>query len=472
MAATSEPTRPLADLDSAARSHMLIGLAFLAMAAVFGLLAALKLAYPSFGAATPFLSYGRLWPMAMNTLVFGFLTFSNIAAAYFLIPRLMGARLRGERLARLAAGPGAVITALAIVLVGAGLTPNQGRVFGEFHVGFDVALVLFYLVPLFICLRTVADRTVESIFISVWYILGGLLWLVGLMVVGLNPWIGGVGSALLGSFYSAGLIGLWSVGVGIGAAYYVVVRTTDNPLFSRSLALAGFWSLAFAQVWTGPASLIFGAAAEWIETIAVVFTLGMIIPALAVLANFIGTIQGKWALVRERSDLRFAIVGAVVAVFLSLVTSAQGFRSVAVVTGQTSFGPATQTGLLLGVASLYSAAFLYYALPRAFGRTLFSESLGRRQLQLTLWGVGGLVLSMWVGGLAAGYTWLSGSYTGAFASVGEGFVNTLNATGPFRISAFIFSFVVAAAQLTFVVNMYRTVTSGAAAPQEVLVTAQ
>lgn len=472
MAATSETPPAVADFDSAARTHMLISLAFLAAAALLALLSALKLAYPSFVSATPALSYGRLFPMALNTFVFGFITFANLAATYFLMPRLVGAPLQGERLARLAAGPGAVITALAILMVGAGITPNQGRLLGEFHVGFDLALIAFYLVPLTVTLRTLAKRTVESLYVSVWYIVGGLVWLVGLLIVGMNPWVGGVGSALLGSFYVAGLIGLWSVGVGIGSSYYVVARATQNPLFSRSLALAGFWSLAFAQLWTGPTSLIFGAAANWIETIAVVFTLGLIVPALAVLANFIGTIEGKWSLVRDRSDLRFAVVAALVSVFLAFVSSAQGFRSVAVVTGQTTFGFGTQFGLLYGAAFLFAAAFLYYAVPQAFGRELFSETTGRRQLQLTLWGVGGATVALWVGGLAAGFTWLSGSYTGAFASIGAGFASTLDATGTLTLFFFLFTVVLALGQLAMVVNLYRTITSGAAAPQEVLVASQ
>lgn len=377
----------------------------------------------------------------------------------------------GEGLARLAGAAGAVVTVLALVLTASGASPNQGRLLGEFHWGFDLALLVFYLVPLTVALRTIAKRKVESIYISVWYVVGGLIWLVGLTAVGANPWIGGVGSALTTSFYTVGMVGLWSVGVGIGAAYYLIPRVTDNPLFSRPLALAGFWSLAFAQVWTGPAAMIYGPAANWIESVAIIFTMGMIVPGLAVLANFIGTLQGKWSLVRERSDLRFAVAGAVVLVFLSFVSSAEGFRSVASVVGLTQFSTGTRYGLLYGAASMLAAAFLYYALPQAFGRQLYSETAGRRQLQLMFWGVGGVTIFTWLAGLAAGYTWLAGAYTGAFASVGEGFAHTLSSTRTLGILALLAVLVVATAQIIMVLNLWRTVTSGAAAPQEVLVEA-
>lgn len=470
MAATATTTRPLGDVsggDSAARGAMLVSIVFLVAAALLGFLAALKLAYPGFAGASSFFSYGRLLPMATTSAVYGFMTFANLAAVYYLLPRLTGTRLWQERLAGLSVALTAALTAVGIISIGFGF--NGGQLLAEFPLAVDVLLVVLYFVPLAITVQTVRRRTEENMFISLWYLLAGLVWLVGLTVVGNFPGSGGVASALQNRFLVSGIIGVWVVGVGIGAVYYVLPKATGNPLYSRSLALAGFWSMVFAQLWTGASSFIFGPAGEWIETVSVVFTLGMLVPTLAVLANFIGTLQGSWQLVRDRAELKFGIVGAVMAVFLAGVTGVQGFRSVSAVVGLTPFESGTRYGLIYGVGFLLAASFLYHALPRSTGRELFSESLGRLHMRLTLWGVGGVVILTWLAGLTSGYTWLGGVRTGSFDSVGDGFLATLDAVGSLYILTVVAAAVAAAGQLAFATNLYRTITSGTPASREILV---
>ena len=472
MATTAEQSRPVArtvakGADSASRIALLLAGGFLLLAVSLQLLASLKLAYPTFLPAIGFLSYGRLQPMAHAAGLFGWLTFSNFAIIYFLLPRLTGARIWNERWAVLATLAAAGVTVLAIVSVGFGIT--DGRPLAEFHVVADAVLVLTYLVPLVVAVQTIRTRTEESSYVSLYYVLAGLVWLIGAMIVGNIPGQAVVGGVIQNQFYASAMYTQWAVGVGIGAAYYIVPKVTGNPLYNRSLAMVGFWSLVISNLWAGPANLVFGPTGDWAETIGAVFAFSMIIPAIAVLTNIIGTMDGKWDMYRSSPEIRFAVMGAVAAAAVAFVAGIQGFRGVSAVIGLTPFNVGTQFATVWIVGTLFACAFGYHALPRTAGRQLFSSGLGRMQSRLLL--VGGLLLSgaFWIAGLASGYTWVAGAYSGESAIVGEGFAATTDAVAGMFSLSLLGIFVVAAAVDVYIYNLWRTYTSGKSADREVLV---
>ncbi len=453
--------------DAAARLHVFLSLGFLVLAGFLALVAALKLAYPSFLAGAAPFSYGRLAPMAMTAAVFGWLTFANLAATYYLLPRLTGARLWREEFAMAAGVMAAAVTVIGVIGIGLGFT--DGMLLAEFYWPIDGALVSLHSAPLLVAVMTLRHRTEPGIYVSLWYVLAGLVWLVGLLIVGNIPGSGAVGGSIQNSFYVGALIGQWVVGVAIGAVYYVIPKSSGQPLFSRPLALAGFWSLAFAQLWTGPALVVFGPMSDWLETIGIVFVFGLIVPALAVAANYIGTMSGAWHLLEDRPDLRFGVAGGVALAFFSIITGIQGFRSVAAIVGLTPFGVGTRYAWVFIVATLLASSFLYHAVPRLFGRRLYSMGLARLHLRLTVWGAGAVALLWWWAGLAAGYAWMAGATTGSTPPVGATFALTAGITRPLYTLALLAGLAVFAGQLTFAYNLFRTYTSGESADREILV---
>lgn len=453
--------------DSADRVALFLAGVFLLLAIGLQVLASLKLAYPSFLAGAGVFSYGRLQPMANMAALFGWLTFSNLAIIYFLLPRLTGTRLWNEPLAVLATIGSAAVTLLAIVAVGLGYT--DGRPLADFHVIADALLLVSYLVPLAVALQTISHRTETSTYVSLYYVVAGILWLIGATLVGNFPSQAVVGGIAQNVFYTSTIYSQWAVGVGVGAAYYIVPKVTGNPLYSRSLAMVGFWSLVITSLWAGLANQIYGPMGDWAESIGAVFAFGMIIPALAVLANLAGTMQGKWDMFRTHADVRFAIAGSVAAALVALVAGIQGFRSVSAVIGLTPFSSGTQVATVWGVGSLFAFSFGYHAVPRTFGRKVFSVSLGKTQLRLTLIGVVLAAGALWAAGLAAGYTWVSAAYSGASAIAGDGFSATADAVGGLYSLGLLGMLVIEAAALVYLYNLWRTYTSGESAPRETLV---
>ena len=70
-------------------------------------------------------------------------------------------------------------------------------------------------------------------------------------------------------------------------------------LHSHKLSMIGFWSLAFVYVWTGAHHMIHGPISQWLQTIAIVFSVMLLIPVWAVVYNFFATMRGQWHQLRQ-----------------------------------------------------------------------------------------------------------------------------------------------------------------------------
>ena len=470
--ATTTPRSSLVDLlapreaDSAARRHLIAALVFLLVAGFFTLLMFAKLAYPNFLGGQAFTTYGRLRPIAISTSVLGFLTLMNLAAIYYLVPRLTGARLWNERLANLGLWLAVGVNIAAVLSLAAWF--SDGREWLEIPWWLDIAAIVMLAVPTLVVTRTMRDRTEEGLFVSLWYFLAGLYWVVALFVVGSIPNLYGAASQIQSSFFVSGVIEFWLIGVGIGTAYYLVPKITDNPLFNRQLALIGFWSLAFAGAWVGQSRFVYGPGPEWLDTTASVFSLALVVAAMAVITNLVGTMRGKWSMVRDSAALKFALLGGLIYLAVAVMRFLQGIPSVAAIIGLTSFADGTTVLILFGLGGLWAAAFTYHALPRLIGREVYSERLTMFHLQATLIGVGLLTALLWLAGLVSGYSWAAGALTGTYAAAGEGFLNTLDQVRLTYSFAALAALVLFAGQLSFAYNAYRTFTSGSPTAHETL----
>lgn len=455
------------DTDSAARRHLIAAVIFLLVAGFFTLLLFVKLAYPSFLSGQAFTTYGRLRPIAISTTVLGFVTLMHLAAIYYLVPRLTGARLWNERLANLGLWLAVGVNVAAILVLAAGY--SEGREWLEIPWWLDIAVVVMLLIPAAVVTRTMANRTEEGLFVSLWYFLAGLYWIVGLFVAGNIPNLYGAASQIQSSFFVSGVVQLWLVGVGAGTVYYLVPKITDNALFNRQLALIGFWSLAFAGAWVGQSRFIYGPGPEWLETTASAFSLALVVAALAVATNLVGTMRGKWSMLHESAALRFAMAGAGLYVVVTVLSFLQGLRSVAAITGLTSFGDGTMVLILFGLTGLWASAFVYHALPRLIGRRFYSERLTTLHLRATLIGAGSLAVLLWLAGLISGYSWAAGALTGTYMSAGDGFANTIDQVRFAYGLAALAALGLFAGQVAFAYNTYRTFTSGEPTAHETLI---
>ena len=335
-----------ANEDRVAAAHFLVGALFLVLG---GLIELLALFAWRFAGLSP-LSLGRLEPMANLALMIGFLVISLVGGVFYVLPRLTGAPLRSVALARLGLW-------LTVLLVVAGLGAiAMGFGDGSQPLGLpwwlDVPLLLALSLPAVNTLGTIARREEKRTYVTLWFVLGGVVWLPLLFaahLAGTLPFDSSLTQTYSGLFFSAGFVTMWVFTVGSGLFYYSLVKEADVALASRQLAVAGFWSLGFAAVWWGVAQLVFGPGPGWVDAVAAALGLAFPIGALANASNVSLTLQGQWDRIADRPGLISGVVGTFFGVVVAVMASLASFRAVGSVTALTSFWEAVEYACLLGV---------------------------------------------------------------------------------------------------------------------------
>lgn len=451
--------------DRAAVSHLLISTGFLVVAGIAWLLLLLEARFPA-SLSGP-LSYGRLRPMAMLLTLVGWLTIGLIGGIYQVLPRLTAAPLWREQVATAGGWLLAGLTVLGTVAVAFGFGDGV-EPFG-IPIWIEVPLVLAMLVPTVVAVATVARRTESNVFVTLWYVLAGVVWLPWMGAIGTLPGLDALGTSLQGAVATWGLAHAWILGTGTGLAYYALLRSTDKPLASRRLAGAGFWSLMFASAWAGPLQIVYGPAPSWLDAIALLLTLALPVAALATATNFALTIDDLWGDPDRPPSASAAMSGALLALLAGVLAGFAGFRSAAAAVGLTAFWDGILYLTIFGAGALFLAAWAYQALPAMTGRSLASVDLARRHIRLTVAGsltTGGLLV---LAGLASGFAWTGGAFTGLAAPVGEGWDSLSGVPSALAGLAILTGAVTFAGQALFALLVYRTITSGRATAQEVLV---
>ena len=453
--------------DRVAATHFMVGAGFLVLGGALALLALLSIRFADLFPIT----YGRLEPMANLTLMFGFVVVSLVGGIYYVLPRLTGTRLWSADLA----GSGLLgisgLVVLGLLVIGFGF--GSGRQPLGLPWWFHIPMLLLLTLPLIITVGTINRREEKRSFVTLWFVMGGVVWLPLLYLayfVGDLPSLGAVAVEYSNVFLSAGFVTMFVFTVGTGLFYYTVVRELDVSLASRQLALVGFWSLGFAAAWWGAAQLIFGPAPAWVAGVAAALGLAFPIGTLANAANVSLTLEGSWGDLSEKPGVTAGIYGLYLAVAVATLAALAGFRSIASVTSLTAFWEAIEYAAIAGPGALLVAGVSFSALPRLVGREISSLKRARSFSRLTVIGSIGTLLFMSAAGILSGYSWIGGSNTAAYIDAGEGWAAGLGTSfETLMLVAIGFAFVTFAGQLAYAATIFGTVTTGKATTQEVLV---
>lgn len=453
--------------DRLAVTHFLVGAVFLILGGALQLLSLIALRFANL---LP-VSYGRIEPAANLALMIGFATISLVGGVYYVLPRLTGTRLAGAGLAGLGLLGMAGLTGLGLVAIFLGFGDGGQPLGLRWWLDIPLAGVLF--IPALITINTIRHREEQRSFVTVWFVLGGVVWLPLLYVAHLVTHLPGVSSvtaAYAQTFFTAGFVTMFLVTVGSGLIYYTTVKEMDLPLASRQLALVGFWSLGFASVWWGAAQLLFGPGPGWVAGVAAALGLAWPIGALANAANVSMTLEGSWTGLGEKPAVLSGVLALYLAVGIAIVAALAGFRSVAAVTSLTAFWEAVEYVSLSGLAALLVSGVTFAGLPRMVGRQLVNPRKARRFQRLTVAGSVGVLIAMGAAGIVTGYSWIAGSNSGAYVDTGEGWAAGLAATQDTLIFvALVFGLILFAGLGGYVSIIFSTVARGKAIPQEVLV---
>ena len=274
--------------------HLVSSIVWLLVGSVAGIVVSLKFTMPDWLTGSALLTFGRLRPLHLNTVIYGWLSMNGIAVALWLFPRLLKTPLRGGRFAIV----GGVLWNLGMVIGSTALVFGwtDGLEWLEFPWPVDALFVIGGALAGIPLLATLKARKVEHLYVSVWYLLAAFLWFpIIFLLANLPHTFTGVDNAVMNWWYAHNVLGLWLTPIGLASAYYFIPKVVGRPVYSYQLSLIGFWSLAMFYSQAGIHHLIGGPIPTWLVTTSIVMSIGMVFPVVAVAVNHHFTMRGRFS---------------------------------------------------------------------------------------------------------------------------------------------------------------------------------
>ncbi len=76
--------------------------------------------------------------------------------------------------------------------------------------------------------------------------------------------------------------------------YYFLPKSTGVPIYSHRISIIAFWSLVFMYLWTGAHHLLLTPVPDWVQTLAMAFSMFLIAPSWGSVFNGYYSMNGHW----------------------------------------------------------------------------------------------------------------------------------------------------------------------------------
>jgi len=439
--------------DLTAKWFMLSSITYFFIVGIIALTIAAKFVWPQLLGTVQYLTYGRLRPLHVNGMLFGWLLPADMGLTFYVVPRLCGVKLWSEKLGVANAILWNIIVLGAVVMLPLGM--NKGWEYAELPLPLVGLVVVGWVMFGWNIFATIATRRYDQMYVSLWYIMGTLLWTPFVYVTGNIAvyFTTGTNQANLNWMYVHNAVGLIFTPVGLAMAYYFIPKSSNTPLYSHKLSMIGFWSLAFVYVWTGAHHMLHGPISQWLQTIAIVFSVMLLIPVWTVVYNFFATMQGQWYQLRDNVALKFLMSGVVFYLLTCFQGPMHSLRSVNAIVSKTDWIPGHAHMALLGCFSFFAIAGCYYVIPRVFRTRLHSDALANWSFWFFMIGGLGFFVTLWLGGFWQGWQWNNPSIP---------FIDTVVALKPVWTVRFFSGTLMFAGITTFLYNILATVVGSGA----------
>lgn len=424
---------------SAAKTWLISGITWMVIGTMAGLGSAIHLVAPDFFANIPWLEFGRIRPVHVNTVLFGFVTASLIGSSLYILPTVLGrSRLYSESAGNLAAlfYNAAVILGNSSLLAGL----SQGREYAEYIFPADVLLAIAFLLLSYNAVMTIVRREEPLLYISAWYFAGGILWTTIIYFIGNVMWHprtgaeAGITDAILLWFYGHNIFGLSVTPLAVGIGYYVIPRVVKSPLYSQLLGIIGFWSLLAFYAHIGGHHLLQAPVPTWLKTFSIIDSVAMTLPVAVVLINWWYTARGRFGMLMASPAPKLVFFGSL---WYAVVCFQGPMQSIAWVQRITHFNNwviGHSHIAVLGFTGFIALGGMWYVLPYVTGRRVFSQAMVNAQFWLVLVGLIGFFISLTTIGLIQGQNWNNGETVYRVVPLMKAYMVTRLAEGLFIIT--------------------------------------
>ena len=367
-------------------------------------LVSFKLHWPDLLSNCSYLTLGRVRPVYLDIMLYGWASMAGMGTAVWLMARLCRTVLRRPLVLVAGAGFWNLGVLLGVIAILAG--DSTGYEWLEFPPYVSLILFVAYSLIMSWAVLMFRFRRGDQIYITQWYLIGAFLWFpwaysAANLMLFVTP-VQGVMQAAVNWWYANNLLFLWLGAIGLGTAYYMIPKVIGRPVYSYHLATIGFWTYAIFSSWTGMQHLIDGPFPAWMISASIAATILTIIPVATVGLNHHMTMAGHFGLLRYSPTLRFTVFGAMAYTVFSAVGVVISLRSA----GRfISFTQASIAYTNLGLYAFFSMIMfgsMYYIVPRLVGREWRYASLIKLHFWAAAYGIGLMTLMLLVGGLVQG----------------------------------------------------------------------
>ena len=156
-------------------SYIITGIFWLLAGSILAILASFKLHIPEFLGKYPPLTFGRVRPLHLNTMVYGWASLTGTGVGLWILTRTLRVCIPYKKLlyAGLAIWNIALVIACFDILGG----NSNGLEWLEIPMPTAGGILFGLVTALLAAMAMLFTRTVENLYISVYYIIAGLLWL-------------------------------------------------------------------------------------------------------------------------------------------------------------------------------------------------------------------------------------------------------------------------------------------------------
>lgn len=355
----------------------------------------------------PWFSFGRLRPVHTNAVFWGWASLAMLGLATYVVPRVGNTKLASIKM-----GWWSLILINITVVAGSlclmGGINNAGGEYREYiwpvMLPFAIALVL----SLINFLNTVAQRKTTEIYIANWYIIAAIIFTIVIALVAYLPWWqNGLGETIAQGYYMHQGVGMWFMLFTLGVVYYFLPQQLNKPIYSYSLGILAFWTQILFYTLIGTHHFIFSPIPWWLQTVAIVGSMGMAIPVIAGTTNFLMTFKGGWHKVSGSYTLPFFIVGIIFYFTGSMQGTAEAFRTTNLYWHFTDFTVAHSHLTMYGIICFFMWAGIYALVPRLTGKEPPQILVGAH-FWLALIGLMFYTVPLMYGSTLKGMLWMQG----------------------------------------------------------------
>ena len=390
------------------------------------------------------LSIGRLRAVHTNLVFWAWATIGIMGLGYYIVPMVSNAPLNSIK-----NGWTALISVNVAMLVGAlSIMAGINNGGGEYReIIWPIMAVWGYglLLTVINFIKTIAKRTTHEIYISNWFIVASYIFILIVAFIAYIP-MGqdGIGETIVQGYYMHQAVGMWFMFSMLGVLYYLLPQQLNKPIYSYSLGVLAFWSQILFYTVIGTHHFVFSALPWWLQTVAIVGSVGMLIPVTSGTINYLMTLKGSWSKVSNSYSLPFFFVGIIYYFTGSFQGTAEAFRSTNLIWHFTDFTIAHSHITMYGIITFLLFGGIYAIVPRLTGQEPPQLGVGAH-FWLALIGLQFYTIPLMIGGTLKGLMWAEG----------KPFIDSVVMMGPYWLWRAIGGTLMWLSHIVLVYNMYK-----------------